>query len=96
MHPDSASDIVTLHRGTAPLLVSLPHDGSAIPDGLAARMTPEARRAIYDRAGKALLGQLRTLQPPVPASDIANEEKALQEAIARAQAAGWLGNLATR
>ena len=45
MHPDSASDIVTLHRGTAPLLVSLPHDGSAIPPALAARMTPEARRA---------------------------------------------------
>jgi N-formylglutamate deformylase len=38
-------DIFTLHRGSAPLLVSLPHDGSAIPDALAARMTPEARRA---------------------------------------------------
>jgi len=37
--------ICGLHRGTAPLLVSLPHDGSAIPDALAARMTPEARRA---------------------------------------------------
>lgn len=37
--------ICTLHRGTAPLLISLPHDGSAIPDALAARMTPEARRA---------------------------------------------------
>jgi N-formylglutamate deformylase len=35
----------TLHRGSAPLLVSLPHDGSEIPSGLAARMTPEARRA---------------------------------------------------
>jgi len=34
-----------LHRGTAPLLVSLPHDGSAIPDDIAARMTPEARLA---------------------------------------------------
>lgn len=34
-----------LHRGTAPLLVSLPHDGSDIPPELAARMTPEARRA---------------------------------------------------
>lgn len=32
----------TLHRGTAPLLVSLPHDGSEIPPGLAARMLPEA------------------------------------------------------
>ena len=39
------SDVFTLHRGTAPLLVSLPHDGSQIPDDLAARMTPVARRA---------------------------------------------------
>jgi N-formylglutamate deformylase len=38
-------DVCTLHRGTAPLLVSLPHDGSAIPEALAARMTVEARRA---------------------------------------------------
>lgn len=34
-----------LHRGHAPLLVSVPHDGSAIPRELAARMAPEARRA---------------------------------------------------
>lgn len=34
-----------LHRGTAPLLVSLPHDGSRIPDAIAARMTPSARMA---------------------------------------------------
>jgi len=39
------SDIFTLHRGTAPLLVSLPHDGSHIPEALAARMVPAARRA---------------------------------------------------
>ena len=38
-------DTFTLHRGTAPLLVSLPHDGSHIPEALAVRMTPEARRA---------------------------------------------------
>lgn len=38
-------DVCTLHRGIAPLLISLPHDGSQIPDALAARMTPEARRA---------------------------------------------------
>ena len=42
VHP---GDIVTLHRGSAPLLVSLPHDGSAIPDALKARMTPAARAA---------------------------------------------------
>ncbi len=40
-----ATPIFNLHQGTAPLLVSLPHDGSAIPDVLAGRMTPEARRA---------------------------------------------------
>ena len=38
-------DTFTLHRGTAPLLLSLPHDGSEIPVTLAARMTPDARRA---------------------------------------------------
>ena len=37
--------IFTLHRGSAPLLISLPHDGSAIPAVLSARMTPDARRA---------------------------------------------------
>ena len=36
-------DVCTLHRGTAPLLVSLPHDGIALPEDLAARVTPEAR-----------------------------------------------------
>jgi N-formylglutamate deformylase len=44
MHTDDRPTC-TLHRGTRPLLVSLPHDGSAIPPDLAARMTPEARRA---------------------------------------------------
>ena len=38
-------EIAKLHRGTLPLLVSLPHDGSHIPAELAARMAPEARRA---------------------------------------------------
>lgn len=38
-------DIFRLHRGTAPLLLSLPHDGSVIPPALAGRMTPDARRA---------------------------------------------------
>ena len=37
--------ICTLHRGTAPLLISLPHDGSEIPPEIAARLTPSARRA---------------------------------------------------
>ncbi|WP_166206510.1 N-formylglutamate deformylase [Cognatiluteimonas telluris] len=38
-------DTFTLHHGTAPLLVSLPHDGSEIPADIAARMHASARRA---------------------------------------------------
>lgn len=37
-------DDFTLQQGTAPLLVSLPHDGTALPDALAARVTAAARR----------------------------------------------------
>jgi N-formylglutamate deformylase len=33
-----------LHRGTSALFVSLPHDGTLLPDDIAARMTPSARR----------------------------------------------------
>jgi len=33
-----------LDRGTSPLFVSLPHDGTLLPDEIAARMTPSARR----------------------------------------------------
>ena len=33
-----------LHQGRAPLLVSLPHDGTALPDDIAARLTDAARR----------------------------------------------------
>ena len=36
-------DVFALHRGTAPLLVSLPHDGTALPEDLAQRMTAQAR-----------------------------------------------------
>ena len=37
-------DIFTLHQGTAPLFVSLPHDGTELPDDIAARMSDSARR----------------------------------------------------
>jgi len=36
-------DIFSLHRGTAPLLISLPHEGTVVPDDLEERMTPGAR-----------------------------------------------------
>jgi len=35
----------TLHQGRAPLLISLPHDGSFIPEDIAARLQPAARRS---------------------------------------------------
>ena len=34
----------SLHQGTQPLLVSLPHDGILIPEEIAATLTPTARR----------------------------------------------------
>jgi len=34
--------VFTLHRGTAPLLVSLPHVGTLIPDDIASRLHPHA------------------------------------------------------
>jgi hypothetical protein len=45
--------------------------------------TPETRQAIYERARKALLGQLRAMQPPAPDGAIEREAEALDEAIAR-------------
>jgi N-formylglutamate deformylase len=36
-------DIFELHRGTAPLLISVPHDGTAVPDDIAERLTDSAR-----------------------------------------------------
>ena len=41
---DHSEPVCRLHRGTAPLLVSLPHDGSALPADIAPRLTPGARR----------------------------------------------------
>lgn len=37
-------NLFTLHRGSAPLLVSLPHDGYALPEDLRERLTPSAQR----------------------------------------------------
>src|SRR5271166_7005566 len=45
--------------------------------------TPETRGAIYERARKALLGQLRSMQPPAPENAIEREARALDEAVAR-------------
>jgi N-formylglutamate deformylase len=37
-------DVFTLHRGSSPLVISLPHDGTVGPDAIAARFTASARR----------------------------------------------------
>jgi hypothetical protein len=50
------------------------------------RPAPIARRAIYERARKALIGQLRSVQPPMAESDIAGEDAALDRAIDRLEA----------
>ena len=39
-------DTFTLQRGHVPLLISLPHDSSVIPEDIAAHMLPHARRAV--------------------------------------------------
>lgn len=38
------NDIYALHEGTAPLFISLPHNGTVVPEEIAARMTPSARK----------------------------------------------------
>ncbi|AHI73776.1 N-formylglutamate deformylase [Burkholderia thailandensis] len=43
MNTASHPPVITLHRGTLPLLVSIPHAGTHIPDDIAATMTPVAR-----------------------------------------------------
>ncbi|MBF3543204.1 N-formylglutamate deformylase, partial [Burkholderia pseudomallei] len=43
MNTASQPPVFTLHRGTLPLLVSIPHAGTHLPDDIAATMTPVAR-----------------------------------------------------
>ncbi|WP_375466389.1 histidine kinase [uncultured Methylobacterium sp.] len=54
----------------------------ALPD-----RTPAMRRAVYERARNALVGQLRSLEPPLPEADIDLERSALDGAIDRLEAA---------
>ena len=37
-------DMFTLYRGELPLLISVPHDGTHVPDDIASRLTASARR----------------------------------------------------
>ncbi len=46
----------------------------------------DARRAIYECARTALQGRLRTLDPPISETVLANEQAALDTAIFRVEA----------
>lgn len=50
----------------------------ALPD-----RSPALRKAVYERARNALIGQLRSLDPPLSEDDIDLERQALDRAIAR-------------
>jgi hypothetical protein len=47
--------------------------------------TPESRRAVYDKARNALIGQLKAIVPPLPTSEISRQRLELEEAIRRAE-----------
>ncbi|MCJ2129605.1 histidine kinase [Methylobacterium sp. E-045] len=52
----------------------------AMPD-----RSPALRKAVYDRARGALIGQLRSLEPPLSEADIDLESKALETAISKVE-----------
>ena len=58
--------------------------------------SPESRRAVYDKARNALIGQLKAIVPPLPTSEISRQRLELEEAIRRAEreatAAGSAGS----
>lgn len=45
----------------------------------------ESRRAVYDKARNALIGQLKAIDPPLAASDISRQRLELEEAIRRVE-----------
>src|SRR6202165_5346305 len=45
----------------------------------------ESRRALYERAGAALIAQLRSVQPPLSESEITRERLSLEEAVRKVE-----------
>lgn len=59
---------------------------------------PETRRAVYDKARNALIGQLKAVDPPLTTAEISRQRLELEEAIRRVEreaAAGGAGSQAT-
>lgn len=46
---------------------------------------PDARRAVYDKARNALIGQLKAVDPPLTTAEISRQRLELEEAIRRAE-----------
>ena len=46
---------------------------------------PDARRAVYDKARNALIGQLKAIDPPLPTQEISRQRLELEEAIRRVE-----------
>lgn len=46
---------------------------------------PDARRAVYDKARNALIGQLKAIDPPLPTAEISRQRLELEEAIRRVE-----------
>ena len=60
---------------------------------------PETRRAVYDKARNALIGQLKAVDPPLTTAEISRQRLELEEAIRRVEreaAAGLGGASAAR
>lgn len=47
--------------------------------------SPDARRAVYDKARNALIGQLKAIDPPLPTAEISRQRLELEEAIRRVE-----------
>src|ERR1700709_1800907 len=45
----------------------------------------ESRRALYERAGAALIAQLRSVEPPLSESEITRERLSLEEAVRKVE-----------
>ncbi|MBL8573178.1 MAG: hypothetical protein JNM13_05835 [Hyphomicrobiaceae bacterium] len=62
---------------------------SALPEP-----TGEARRAIYEKARAALVNQLKSFDPPLPASEITKQRLALEDNIRKVEGEAARGHLA--
>lgn len=59
---------------------------SVLARAVQGKKTADDRCAVYDRARSALVNQLRSIDPPLPESDITRQRMALEDAIARVEA----------